>query len=63
MDETAIVVLLALILVALVALIIVLVRRRSGAGAEAAKPEAVPRDPFAAEDEAGATRGPSRPGT
>ncbi|MBE1534255.1 DUF4178 domain-containing protein [Actinomadura algeriensis] len=53
MDETAIVVLLALILVALVALIIVLVRRRSGAGAEAAKPEAVPRDPFAAEDEAG----------
>ncbi|OLT24873.1 hypothetical protein BJF79_44800 [Actinomadura sp. CNU-125] len=53
MGETAIVVLLALILVALVALIVVLVRRRSGAGAGTAEPEAVPRDPFAAEDEAG----------
>ncbi|MEV5825890.1 DUF4178 domain-containing protein [Spirillospora sp. NPDC052242] len=52
MGETAIVILLALILVALVVLIIVLLRRRSAASA--AKPQAAaPRDPLAAEDQAG----------
>ncbi|RSN43229.1 MULTISPECIES: DUF4178 domain-containing protein [Actinomadura] len=52
MGDTAIVILLALILLALVVLIVVLLRRR--AGAAAAKPEAAaPRDPLAAEDQAG----------
>ncbi|MEU9837886.1 DUF4178 domain-containing protein [Actinomadura sp. NPDC048032] len=50
MGKAAIVVLLALILIALVVLIVVLLRRRSGAPAPAPAP-AVPRDPFAAEDQ------------
>jgi hypothetical protein len=48
--KAAIVVLLALILIALVVLIVVLLRRRPGTPAPAPAP-AVPRDPFAAEDQ------------
>ncbi|TDD95620.1 DUF4178 domain-containing protein [Actinomadura rubrisoli] len=53
MGGTAIVILLALILVALVVLIVILLRRRGGASARPAPAPAVPRDPFAAEDEVG----------
>src|SRR4051794_11518793 len=49
-DKAAIVILLALILAALIVLIVVLLRRRSGAPAPAPAP-AVPRDPFAPEDQ------------
>jgi hypothetical protein len=48
--KAAIVILLALILVALIVLIVVLLRRRSGTQAQAPAP-AVPRDPFAPEDQ------------
>lgn len=54
MSGAVVPVLLALILVALVVIIVVMLRRRAGGGAaEQAAERAVPRDPFAAEDEVG----------